>query len=313
MKRFTLSLLCALFCLAAEKKEKKERGPCGDPWQLECPMDYTLEEVNKSAAEHIPYDMAADQAQAESECREKVDVLESGGWCLGTQRKKEMISLPNNHSYWLSQSHGRADAGILSYLISLVDEDPGVTINDFGAGVGQYGHELLAERPNAHYRGWDAAGDIEDYTNHFLHWFDLTKPVHLPKADYVMSLEVGEHIPHKHEKMVIRNLHAHNTKGVILSWAKLGQMGHHHVNCHSANYIVKIFEGLGYYHDWDVSKRVRRQAKYRWFRSTFHVFRRLSPLQDHPLEGHTLFQKHLGIRSNRSRLSEGQSGVVDRF
>ena len=38
------------------------------------------------------------------------------------------------------------------------------------------------------------------------------------ESDWVLSLEVGEHVPSRYEDMYLRNLHAHNCKGIILSW-----------------------------------------------------------------------------------------------
>ena len=45
----------------------------------------------------------------------------------------------------------------------------------------------------------------------------------------MLSLEVGEHVPSQHEAVLIRNLHALNCRGIILSWASLWQSGHGHV------------------------------------------------------------------------------------
>ena len=47
-----------------------------------------------------------------------------------------------------------------------------------------------------------------------------------------MALEVAEHVPNLHEEQLVRNLHAHACRGVILSWAILGQAGTSHVNNH---------------------------------------------------------------------------------
>ena len=53
----------------------------------------------------------------------------------------------------------------------------------------------------------------------------------IPKADWAISLEVGENVPSNYEGMVIHNVHHHhNCKGVILRWAVLGQGGQSHVN-----------------------------------------------------------------------------------
>jgi hypothetical protein len=43
----------------------------------------------------------------------------------------------------------------------------------------------------------------------------LTLPLALPITDWVLSLEVGEHVPSASEGMLIRNIHRHNCKGVI--------------------------------------------------------------------------------------------------
>ena len=50
------------------------------------------------------------------------------------------------------------------------------------------------------------------------------------RADWVLSLEVGEHVPPAHEMMYLRNLHAHACQGLVLSWAYLGKYGVGHVN-----------------------------------------------------------------------------------
>ncbi len=73
---------------------------------------------------------------------------------------------------------------------------------------------------------------------------------------------------------MIRNLHAHNTKGMILSWARIGQPGHGHVNNHSSQYLVKLLDELGYDYDEAASVALRAAATYRWFRNTIHIFRR---------------------------------------
>ena len=120
-------------------------------------------------------------------------------------------------------------------------------INDLGAGVGQYGHALRRRDPRHRMRGYDGAGNVEERTSGAVTWFDLTLPtLQLPVADWVMSLEVGEHVPKEHEGTLIRNLHAHNRCGIILSWAHLGARGNAHVNTHSEGYLATIFEELGY-------------------------------------------------------------------
>ena len=77
-------------------------------------------------------------------------------------------------------------------------------------------------------------------------WFDLTFPnLSLPVADWVMSLEVGEHVPNVHEATLLRNLHAHNKCGIVLSWAATFN-GNGHVNPHSEFYLSTLLNDLGY-------------------------------------------------------------------
>ena len=147
-------------------------------------------------------------------------------------------------------------------------------MNDFGAGVGQYKGALLKECPNFDYRAYDGAGNVEEYTKGMVKYFDLTLPLALPKADFVMSLEVGEHVSSKNEGMLIRNMHHHNCKGVILSWGVLGQDGHGHTNNHANEYIIGIFEKLDYVHDVATQQKFRDADVYSWFKNSIMVFRR---------------------------------------
>jgi hypothetical protein len=150
-------------------------------------------------------------------------------------------------SYMLPRGHVKADAGVVEVLLRTFAPH-GWSLSDFGAGVGQYGRALLAREPSFSWRGYDGAGDVEQLSEGFVGFFDLADPtLSLPRADWVMSLEVAEHVPAAHEFAVVRNLHAHNRRGIVLSWGALHQPGVAHVNNHNATYIAKIFDGLGYW------------------------------------------------------------------
>ena len=118
---------------------------------------------------------------------------------------------------------------------------------DFGAGVGQYGRALeAAGMPSGLYRGYDGAGNVASFTHGYLRFADLAAPSQLQRADFTLSLEVGEHTPAVHENDDIRNLDAHNCRGVIMSWGQLNQPGHAHINNHGAACLQVVFMGLGY-------------------------------------------------------------------
>ena len=62
----------------------------------------------------------------------------------------------------------------------------------------------------------------------------------LPKTSWVVSIEVGEHIPKSKESEFLDNLAYLAKVGLIISWAApLGQGGHGHINEQSSNYIIE--------------------------------------------------------------------------
>ena len=105
----------------------------------------------------------------------------------------------------------------------------GQSVYDFGAGLGWYGKALLADDEGdgfrlRSYKAFDGAENIQDiFPDGFVEHLDLSKPVYLSVRDWVLSLEVGEHIPRQYESAFIDNLHRHNTQGIVLSWAIEGK------------------------------------------------------------------------------------------
>ena len=176
------------------------------------------------------------------------------------------IALPNGQGYHIPRvadgMHVPADPVIVAVLTDLLIQPsgPSLSLNDFGAGVGQYGRALLSRDPSLQYRGYDGAGNVEAYTGGFVRFFDATaSSLELPRADWLLSLEVGEHIPTEWEGSFLRNLHAHNCRGVILSWARLNQLGKGHVNNHETDYLADKFAQLGYFVNHQLTRDLRAQ------------------------------------------------------
>ena len=200
-------------------------------------------------------------------------VLASGGFCLGGLRTHQVPSHFGSASYKVPEVHWGAEPAIVTFLASRLSS--GASLNDFGAGVGIYGLELRQLRPNVTYRGYDGAGDSRQATRGFVSFADLTfENLSLPRADWVLSLEVGEHVPLDKEAAYVRNLHAHNCRGLLLSWGIVGQPGYHHVNTHRAAYIQGMFEELGYVFNKVQSRRLRKEALLPWFKASIYVFER---------------------------------------
>ena len=86
---------------------------------------------------------------------------------------------------------------------------------------------------------FDGTTNIDALTNGHVQPRDLSQPLSLGrKFDWVMSLEVGEHIPRQFEHTFISNIVNHATTGIVLSWAVVGQRGTGHINTRSNAHIA---------------------------------------------------------------------------
>ena len=246
----------------------------------ECPLDYSLSDVNNSAnsrqrgAEEL--EQRHEEARAACVRRSNATTVDTstGGFCLG-----------------LGAKYHPADAIVVNVMSRLLGGLPRPSVTDFGAGIGVYGDALRARVPGLRYYGYDGAGNVQEKTAGRVNFADLSIPLSLPRTEWVMSLEMGEHVPHRFEHMVVRNFHAHNCRGLLLSWARPGQRGHGHVNGHSHKYIRELFEQLGYQYNPELTEMLRynrtspkasaiinyRKA-HRWLRLNLMVLDRLQPV-----------------------------------
>lgn len=99
------------------------------------------------------------------------------------------------------------------------------------------------------FQGYDGAVNVEEYTNGFVTWADLTVPGFSPaggKRDWVMALEIGEHVPAQFEAIVIDNIDMNKRCGALVSWAVPGQPGHSHVHLRSNDWVIDQFSRRGY-------------------------------------------------------------------
>jgi hypothetical protein len=193
-----------------------------------------------------------------------------------------------NGGYCLSETVAAIGGNdILSTVLSeaLFELFRASSVIDLGAGIGHYeSHWVsLAERglngpgPTS-MRAYDGAENIETVTSGRVQWADLTERVDFGAADWVLSLEVAEHIPADKEHIFLDNLQRHARKGMVISWAVPGQGGHHHVNTQDESYVVPTVEKLGFVFDRAATSRIRtlmlQTVVAQWFRETLFVFRR---------------------------------------
>ena len=201
------------------------------------------------------------------------------------------------------------DEGIASSIASIAD---GASILDLGAGAGMYGAFFDSRRRAGspaprEWVGLDGSPDVETYTRThgppgaLTRELDICRGVRAESAgvnvdidsspstrtepagsplvgyDWVMSLEVGEHLPSECLGRYLALIHAANSRGVLLSWAPPGQDGHCHISTRSEWVVRRAFALLGYQIDDARTQAARRRAERVWFRKNFMVFARRTP------------------------------------
>lgn len=166
------------------------------------------------------------------------------------------------------------------------------TLLDVGAGSGRYGAyfhkrrmqgELINGSSPPLWKGVDGSVNVAEFTRRsdaplgaqtdYLNVCNLTswRP---PSHDYVMSLEVGEHIPPRCMRHYLSLLHLGNRRGLFLSWAIPGRAGKCHIAARPNVVVIAAMRLLGYISVMELADEARNNAQYPWFNESFMVFRR---------------------------------------
>ncbi len=184
----------------------------------------------------------------------------------------------HKHGYWYGNAavkFSKFDEKLALGIVHFLKKEKAQSVVDFGCGSAEYVKFLLKHNINC--KGYDGNPDTPVISDGFAQIIDLSKLFNLNWLfDWVISLEVGEHLPAKYEKIFIENLHRHNKEGIILSWALKGQKGFGHFNEQNNDYIKKIMQDLGYTNDPTVENDLRKSSELRWFKNTIMVFRKPS-------------------------------------
>lgn len=184
----------------------------------------------------------------------------TGGFCLYGSNKTDI----GGHS-WMDQK----------LCTNLGQLFAGKSVMDFGCGRGQYGKCFEALDAGISWTGYDGSEGIFESTGGYVQFMDLAMPQYLGQQwDWVMSTEVGEHIPAKYEATVIGNIVRHAKEGVILSWAVPGQHGHHHVNPLENRVVIDLMGRHGFSFDKALTTHLRAAAQFPYFKNTLMAFNR---------------------------------------
>jgi cyclopropane fatty-acyl-phospholipid synthase-like methyltransferase len=182
----------------------------------------------------------------------------------------------HKNGYWeglnVSDQH-YFDNGLSNSLIEFFKKENIKNVIDFGCGMGHYVKKLKENNINSY--GVDGNPATPQLTNGLCGVLDLSIPHKFENPfDWVISFEVGEHLPKEFEDIFIENLHNNNINGIILSWAIKGQGGCGHFNEQNNDYIKTKFCSLGYKNDIESENELRKNSRLSWFKNTIMVFRK---------------------------------------
>ncbi len=182
----------------------------------------------------------------------------------------------HEHGFWIEKNAKHYfDEKLAQALVDFMIEERAKVVADFGSGAYGYYVKYFIDHL-VPCDGFDGNPFSPELSKNLVSVADLSQPVLLPqKYDWIISLEVGEHIPKDFEKVFLKNLDQNVTKGIVISWAVENQKGKGHVNCQNNAYIKKIFSEMGYENDLQAEHRLRQAAHLGWFHQTLMVFRKV--------------------------------------
>jgi len=170
------------------------------------------------------------------------------------------------------------DKGLLRGLIRHVwkpargDAAP-MALGDFGAGGGHYS-KWMNETGLIHAYAFDGTHQAAELTDGLVQEVNLVKDMRLWRTfDWVMCLEVGEHIPKEFAKTLLRNLRRHAERGLVMSWSDDWE-GIGHVNCLKRDEFVAFVQAeTGFVLDEEATAKVKSSCEIDYIARTIAVFR----------------------------------------
>lgn len=167
------------------------------------------------------------------------------------------------------------DKGLLRNLLRIFPY--GSSVADFGALDGQYSKWLNDTGWVTSY-AFDGVDGVSELTGGAVTQVDLAEALHIPwrpePFDWVLCLEVAEHIPPDRESVFLSNLARHSRQGLILSWAPPDIDGEGHVNCQRLEDSRERVEALGFVQDSKATAALRASSEVPWIGASVAVYRR---------------------------------------
>ena len=131
----------------------------------------------------------------------------------------------------------KLDRGLASALARFF---AGSSVIEFGAGHGCYSDVLRRAGRNISVRPFDGAPGVGAATRGFVRHADLSRPLRYGPSDWVLCLEMAEHVPRAFEAQLLANWDAHSRIGLVISWSMLKGVSNGHVNIRPHESVTRI-------------------------------------------------------------------------
>lgn len=162
--------------------------------------------------------------------------------------------------------------GLLRHVWQPSLEQP-LAIGDFGAGGGHYS-AWLNDTGLVEAFAFDGTHQAAELTDGLVQEVNLVQDMTLWRSfDWILCLEVGEHVPKQYAPTLLANLKRHVSKGLVMSWSDDWE-GIGHVNCLSRkDFVAFVQESTGFLLDEEATEVVRQGCEIDYIARTLAVFR----------------------------------------
>eukprot|EP00929_Paragymnodinium_shiwhaense_P078218 TRINITY_DN40505_c0_g1_i2.p1 TRINITY_DN40505_c0_g1~~TRINITY_DN40505_c0_g1_i2.p1 ORF type:complete len:551 (-),score=111.04 TRINITY_DN40505_c0_g1_i2:658-2310(-) len=163
------------------------------------------------------------------------------------------------------------DRGVMRFLIRHVfDTDD--TVGEFGAFAG-HNCEWLNETGLVQAFAYDGMQDMGRLTDGTVQTMKLGEPVDLERTfDWILCLEVGEHMPPGSEDALMDNIYRHAKTGLVMSWATHDYPLPDHPNTKTPAESMAIIVRHGFQPDMKLTEKLRASADFRWHSQSIAVY-----------------------------------------
>ncbi len=210
---------------------------------------------------------------------EQIPNVYFGSCMLQTQQQVpdwKAVSPTGGYCYKASTSRGGQHITDETLASALADFFSNQAVAGFGDGPGVYKALIEGTGKVQTYDAFDGTPYAEDVTNGSVKFLDLTAPQYGLKAyDWILCLEVAEHIPRQYEAIFLSNLVRHARNGTVLSWGRPRQGGLAHVNNRPIEYITEKMRDRGFRHDLEATQLLRNACSREHLSRNMNVFVRL--------------------------------------